>query len=214
MGSGKTSDSIMDLQYINIARRQSPQTFFFLLLRQRSQEKHLPYCITRRIHQRSRVLRIQWAYQPTSRAIMDNPEVTYDTPEQMLAILGKDVDIYPYLSVCHQAQFIERDVPDDGKFSTFIYLYPYVLPSAETYDERPETIPFTREDLEAFGKDGLDSFHGYWSVHWAAESRQRSDKIHRDDYRSVMSFRSIEFMIRPIADYKKRDDRVVEPRRL
>lgn len=147
---------------------------------------------------------------------MDNPEVTYDTPEQRLAIHGHDTEIYPYLP-CYSHATLIRDDEDRvhrQNASSFIYMYPYALPSKETYDERPETIPFSRDDLEAFIEIGIKSVEGYWSVCWASETRAAGDIIYYDNYRSVMSFRSIEFMIRPTADFRNREDEVEEPARL
>lgn len=148
---------------------------------------------------------------------MDNPEVTYATDEQLIAIHGEDKAIYPYLPGYSHAQLIRDDIDrvHREKSCSFYYLRPYVPPSPETYDQRPETIPFTRDDLQAFRDNGLDSVHGYWSVHWAAETPGRDgDIIYDDGYRSVMTFRSIEFMIRPVADFRNRADAVAEPLRL
>lgn len=147
---------------------------------------------------------------------MDNPEVIYDTPQQWLAIHGENTDIYPLLPGYSHAQLI-RDNDDRGhrqKPCYFIYICEYVPPSAETYDQRPETIPFTRDDLEAFDKEGFHSVQGYWSVYWASDTRAGGDIIYDDGWRSVMSFRSIEFMIRPIPDFRNRADGIIEPPRL
>ncbi|KAK7696688.1 hypothetical protein SLS64_014305, partial [Diaporthe eres] len=94
---------------------------------------------------------------------MDNPEVTYATHEQWLAIHGEDTKIYPYLPGYSHAQLIRDDIDrvHREKSCSFYYLRPYVPPSPETYDQRPETIPFTRDDLQAFRDNGLDSVHGY-----------------------------------------------------
>ncbi|KAK7720877.1 hypothetical protein SLS63_009660 [Diaporthe eres] len=204
----------MNLRYINVANVRSTQTFFFpyfTLAKVSGETLPLKEASTNNQDQNS------VAYQPRSRATMDNPEVTYATHEQWLAIHGEDTKIYPYLPGYSHAQLIRDDIDrvHREKSCSFYYLRPYVPPSPETYDQRPETIPFTRDDLQAFRDNGLDSVHGYWSVHWAAETPGRDgDIIYDDGYRSVMTFRSIEFMIRPVADFRNRADAVAEPLRL
>lgn len=146
---------------------------------------------------------------------MANPEVKYGTAQQMMAIQSSDTEIYPYLSGCHHTDF-KPDRPDREQLCHFVYIYPaYVPPGSGTYHQRPETLPFTRDDLQAFFN--YEAFGGgYWSVYWASNARRSNrDTIHSDGYRSVVSFRTIEFMIRPMPDYKDRSDSgLEEPKRL
>lgn len=147
---------------------------------------------------------------------MDNLNVKYDSVTQMVAIQGQDTDVYPYLVGLNQSDF-KHDREDREKMCHYIYIYPaFVPPGPQTYHERPQTLPFTRNDLQAFLDVGLKEFRGgYWSVYWASTAKLVGrDTIHTDGYRPVVSFRTIEFMIRPMPDYKSRADGLQEPKRL
>lgn len=188
--------------------------FFFRFLQQGSWEKRFSYYNQRRIHQQSITLRIHRAFKPTSRSIMNDPKRLYKTPGQMLAIHEKDAKIYPYLSSSNQSDF-KPDRPDRQQMCHFVYVYQEGLRS--NYHQRPENLPFTRNDLQAFLDEGLKQFErGYWSVYWASDARLIGrDTIYPDGYRSVVSFRTIEFMIRPMPDYRDRSgDGLEEPKRL
>ncbi|KAI7782866.1 hypothetical protein LA080_012739 [Diaporthe eres] len=145
---------------------------------------------------------------------MNDPKRLYKTPGQMLAIHEKDAKIYPYLSSSNQSDF-KPDRPDRQQMCHFVYVYQEGLRS--NYHQRPENLPFTRNDLQAFLDEGLRQFErGYWSVYWASDARLIGrDTIYPDGYRSVVSFRTIEFMIRPMPDYRDRSvDGFEEPKRL
>lgn len=146
---------------------------------------------------------------------MEVPEVTYANDEERIAIEGPDEEIYPRLGAQSQAEFKR-----EGKAGTDMISYfaapQYKPPGPDTYDERPATVPFTHDDLLAFRDQGLENFtQGNWSIYWNSnKKKQTRDVVYSKEWRSVMFFRTIELMIRPLYDYRGRSDGVAEPRRL
>lgn len=146
---------------------------------------------------------------------MEVPEVTYAKDEERIAIEGPDEEIYPRLVGQTQAEFKEKGKAGTGMGSIFI-VSPYKPPGPETYDERPDTVPFTRDDLLAFRVQGLQKFtQGNWSIYWNSNKKKQTyDVVYSKEWRSVMLFRTIELMIRPSYDFRGRADGVEEPPRL
>lgn len=145
---------------------------------------------------------------------MDNPEVQYETFEQKLAVERPDVEIYPYISSGSKAEF-KNDREDRESLCTSIQLQPPHEHVEEDFHPRPEIIPFIREDLQAFFDDGLKSLQGYWSVYWASKAKAKGDGfVHSDQYRSVVFFRTIEFMIQPMKNHEIRADGLREPAKI
>lgn len=138
-----------------------------------------------------------------------NPEPKYETIQQQFAVEMPDKDIYQFLPGHSHTQF-RSDREDRERMCTSIY----VTPGQGAYLPRSETIPFIREDLQVFFDEGLEPFKGYWSVYWASDANRGGETIHDDEFRSVFSFRTIEFMIRPTENFKNRADGLKEPPRI
>lgn len=144
-----------------------------------------------------------------------NAELGSEEHKQRLALEGNDADIYPYLSSCSHATFRHYE-GDRERLCSFIYISPYTTPEQGGYERRPETLPFTSNDLQAFLQHGLKTHRGYWSVYWASDAKPTAgtDVVYEDGFRSVISFRTIEFMIRPMKDFRDRGNARGEPSRL
>lgn len=85
--------------------------------------------------------------------------------------------------------------------------------TARPYDARPRTLPFPRKQLEKLITEGLSGFEGhYWSGFWATSSRSDVDVWYSDDYRGVLVFNTMEFMIRPPRELREDDNN--QPQRL
>lgn len=87
--------------------------------------------------------------------------------------------------------------------------------TARPYDARPRTLPFTRKQLEKLITEGLSDFEGhYWSVAWSTSQGSTShvDVRYNDDYRGVLVFNTMEFMIRPPGELREDDKN--QPQRL
>lgn len=69
---------------------------------------------------------------------------------------------------------------------------------ARAMDERPEYLPFPRRYIQEL-HDGLGNagLAGAWHVPWATNGKTYVDKAYPDDFRTVITFNTIEFMIRP-----------------
>lgn len=146
---------------------------------------------------------------------MDAPEVTYATDDERIAIEGFNEEIYPRLEGQTQAEFKKKGKAGT-KLGSDIYAYPYKPPGPDTYAERLATVPFTRDDLLAFQAQGLKDFtQGNWSIYWNSnKKKQHYDVIYPNEWRSVMSFRTVELMIRPKHNFRRHADGVEEPPRL
>lgn len=140
--------------------------------------------------------------------------MTYAKEEERIAIEGAAQEIYPRLEGQTQAQF-NREGKAGTNMNSYFMFSPYKPPGPDDYDERPETVPFTRDDLLAFRCQGLKNFtQGNWSIYWNSNKKQTHDIVYSKRWRSVMLFRTIELMIRPLYDYRDRADGVEEPERL
>lgn len=137
----------------------------------------------------------------------------YPSARHRKAIEAADEEIYPELSSSTSSPF---HIGPDYLERRCAFTHAYTPQNTEnmSYQRRSENIPFTRHDLHDFLQSGLDKYHGYWSIFWAGLSPKAGDIIYPDQFRHVMSFRSIEFMIRPPNDFANTQGRKGHPGRL
>lgn len=123
------------------------------------------------------------------------PQVTFDTPNQKLAITGSAEDIYPHLGIHKHGRQTSKD-PEAVCFD--IRVYPESQ-QPENFTRRPEGLPFTSSGVQAFISEGLPLVGGRWSIRWASDCKPRHEKVYEDEFRAVFVFRTLEFSIRPFA---------------
>lgn len=116
-----------------------------------------------------------------------------------LAITGDAKDIYPRLTTVSMSRFeedhsIERlcggiHVTDDSQIH---------------YTPRSDDLPLTWDDLRFFLDEELQSFkRGYWVVPWFAASKRQGGIVYEGRFRGVVTFRTMEFMVRPLRPFKR-----------
>lgn len=122
-------------------------------------------------------------------------EFTFNSGREETALTGTDEDIYPHLGAACQSNFNRNpSIPQElcgGKVEAVESL-------GKEHDEQPQELPITFKDLQDFIEIGfLGTFEqGFFSIAWMA-TRQK-DIIYNDQFRSVIDFRTIEFMVRPL----------------
>lgn len=127
------------------------------------------------------------------------------------AVQGSDDDIYSCLGPHAQAPF----TPHKGNREESCYsIQVQSVPFRPFVERPPGKLPFTRHGLREFINTGLpsESCQGFWSVFWGPSHGSSNDYFYKnDDFRGVVLFNTIEFMIRPL-DNLQLDTSKIPPR--
>lgn len=121
--------------------------------------------------------------------------VTFDTLKQELAITGSDQEIYPYLSPYNQAPYGHSK---SSMLENEVCSYIRAEALRGHYERRPERLPFTRSTVEYVIENDLSGLVRRYGVLWSSPTKNANDVLYNDGFRSVVSFGTMEFMIRPV----------------
>lgn len=107
-------------------------------------------------------------------------------------MIGRDEEIYRHLGF-HNYNNHSKSVGRDSLCSEISITNLAQRP----FDARPLDVPLYHQDLLDFCA-ALEEIMGWWSIPWAIEGFNGREAQPPDDFRSVVSFRTAEFMIRPL----------------
>lgn len=106
---------------------------------------------------------------------------------------GSDEEIYDLLKVWRHKRHYEDSPETSMCYDIRLQTHP-----ARAMDERPGHLPFHRPYIQELhdllGNKGLN---GAWHIPWDTKSARRDDRAYPDDFRTVLTFNTMEFMIRP-----------------
>lgn len=121
----------------------------------------------------------------------------FKTEDEETALTAADEAIYQHLGTFTQARFQPTKRPPARVCVGDVY----VTESPQGhYVSRPDTLPLRASDLRDFIHRGLPSLKGFFSLIWNGVPQSREDLTYDDGFRSVVSYRTIEFMVRPLGE--------------
>lgn len=155
------------------------------------QKRHSRRSQSTRNHKISITFISQRACQPTSTSIMD---FDFESEQERKALTASDEAIYPELRTTFKAS-----LTDVGEYPMRVCSDLQVVESlVGNYDRRPGRLPLTSHDLQDFIGEGFASLDRCFNILWNNGTKWETDIIHGDGFHSVICFRTIEFMVRPL----------------